>query len=165
MTASARSSPYTPLTAFVQQWRRKHSMIPLITERHAVRFGTAAQLVGDPENGVLVAGEGIETVLSLRCVLPAMPMVAALSAGHLAVLLLPVGLRRLSIARDADPAGDRAVAGLTERATAVGVEAITLSPRLGHFNDDLRELNLAELRALLRVQLAPEDAHHFMTSG
>jgi hypothetical protein len=132
---------------------------------HAVRFGTTAGLEGEPVNGLLAAGEGIETVLSLRCVMPAMPMAAALSAGHLAALLLPAGLRRLYIARDADPAGDRAVARLTERAIAAGVEAITLSPRHGDFNDDLRELGLAELRANLRVQLAPEDAQRFLVSG
>ncbi|MGE4482444.1 DUF7146 domain-containing protein [Acidocella sp.] len=132
---------------------------------HAVRFGTTARLEGGPVNGLLVAGEGIETVLSLRCVLPAIPMAAALSAGHLAALLLPAGLRRLYIARDADAAGDRAMVSLTERAIAAGVEAITLSPRLGDFNDDLRELGVAELRANLRVQLAPEDAVRFMTSG
>ncbi len=43
---------------------------------HAVRFGTA--------NEVLAVGEGIETVLSPRQVLPRMPMLAALSAAHLA---------------------------------------------------------------------------------
>ena len=113
---------------------------------HAVRFGTTAGLEGEPVNGLLVAAEGIETMLSLRCVLPAVPMAAALSAGHLAALLLPAGLRRLYIARDADAAGDRAVARLTERAEAAGIRAITLSPRLGDFNDDLRERGLAELR-------------------
>ncbi len=132
---------------------------------HAVRFGTMAGLENGPELGLLVAGEGIETMLSLRSMLPAIPMAAALSAGHLAALLLPAGLRRLYIARDADAAGDRAVAGLTGRAIAAGVEAITLSPRLGDFNDDLRVLGLAELRAHLRVQLAPEDAVRFMACG
>jgi hypothetical protein len=131
----------------------------------AVRFGTTAGLHGGPVNDLLVVGEGIETMLSLRCVLPAIPTAATLSAGHLAALLLPAGLRRLYIARDADAAGDRAVARLTGRAIAAGIEAITLSPRLGDFNDDLRELGLAELRAHLRVQLAPEDAQRFMTSG
>ncbi|GLR68300.1 DNA primase [Acidocella aquatica] len=126
---------------------------------HAVRFGPTTG------NDVLAAGEGIETMLSLRCVLPAMKMAAALSAGHLATHLLPAGLRRLYIARDADAAGDRAVASLTGRAIAAGVEAITLSPRLGDFNDDLRVLGLAELRAHLRVQLAPEDAVRFMACG
>ena len=132
---------------------------------HAVRFGITAGLDGEPVNDLLVAGEGIETMLSLRCLLPAIPMAAALSAGHLAALLLPAGLRRFYIARDADAAGDRAVARLTERAGAAGIQAITLSPYLGDFNDDLRERGLAELRAHLRVQLAPEDAQRFMTSG
>jgi hypothetical protein len=54
---------------------------------HAVRFGAA--------DDVLAAGEGIETMLSLRCALPSMPMAAALSANHLAALLLPPTLRRL----------------------------------------------------------------------
>jgi phage/plasmid primase-like uncharacterized protein len=126
---------------------------------HAVRFRSMSTSGDD----LLVAGEGIETMLSLRCVLPTMPLAAALSAGHLTALLLPAGLRRLYIARDADAAGDRAAVSLTERAHAAGIEAITLSPRLGDFNDDLRELGLAELRASLRVQLAPEDAKRFMT--
>jgi hypothetical protein len=34
-------------------------------------------------------------MLSLRCVLPSMPMVAALSAAHLAAILFPATLRRL----------------------------------------------------------------------
>ncbi|MCU4162019.1 toprim domain-containing protein [Acidiphilium sp. AL] len=126
---------------------------------HAVRFGRATGIE------VFAAGEGIETMLSFRCVLPAMPIAAALSAGHLAALLLPADLRRLYIARDADAAGNRAAASLTERAQAAGIEVLILSPRLGDFNDDLRELGLAELRASLRVQLAPEDAHRFMVCG
>ena len=130
---------------------------------HAVRFGAAKP--APAKVGVLAAGEGIETMLSLRCILPDMPMAAALSAGHLAAILLPAGLRRLYIARDADPAGDRAVASLIERAQAVGIEAITLSPSLNDFNDDLRALGLAELRANLRVQLAPEDTTRFLISG
>ena len=123
---------------------------------HAVRFGPTTGI------DVLAAGEGIETVLSLRCLLPAMPMAAALSAGHLAAILLPAGLRRLYIVRDADAAGDRAVVSLTERALAAGIEAITLSPRLGDFNDDLRELGLAELRENVRGQIASEDVARFM---
>ena len=58
---------------------------------NAVRFGVA--------NDVLAAGEGIETMLSLRCALPTLPMVAALSANHLAALLLPLTLRRLRRSR------------------------------------------------------------------
>jgi phage/plasmid primase-like uncharacterized protein len=121
---------------------------------HAVRFGVA----GD----VLAAGEGIETMLSLQCVLPAMPMVAALSASHLAALQFPPALRRLYIASDADAAGDTAVAALTERAEAAGVEALVLSPQLGDFNEDLQAFGFGAVRAAVRIQLAPQDAVRFM---
>jgi hypothetical protein len=121
---------------------------------HAVRFGIASD--------VMAAGEGIETILSLRCVSPAMPMAAALSAAHLAAMLFPAGLRRLYIVRDDDPAGDNAVESLSARAGAQGIEAIPLSPRCEDFNGDLRNFGMDALRATLRVQLAPEDVARSM---
>lgn len=121
---------------------------------HAVRFGVSGE--------VMAAGEGIETMLSLRCALPAMPMAAALSANHLAALLLPPALRRLYIARDADAAGDLALTALTERAEAAGIEVLALSPRRGDFNEDLRAFRLGALRRTLRVQLASQDVVRFM---
>jgi hypothetical protein len=127
---------------------------------NAVRFGIAEP--APAEAGVLAAGEGIETMLSLRCALPAMPMAAALSANHLASLLLPLTLRRLYIARDDDPAGEMALTVLTERAEAEGIEALALEPRLGDFNEDLRAFGIDELRAALRIQLAPQDVVRFM---
>ena len=99
----------------------------------------------------------------LRQALPKMPMVAALSAGHLAALLFPAHLRRLYIVCDNDPAGDGARDSLVARAQEVGIEAITLSPMLGDFNDDLTTRGLDALRAHIRVQLAPEDVSHFLT--
>ena len=124
---------------------------------HAVRFGAA--------DDVLAVGEGIETMLTLRLLLPAMPMAAALSASHLAAVLLPPALRRLYIARDADEAGDRALAALSGRAEAAGIEALALSPRLGDFNDDLRAFGLGAFRTELRLQLAPRDVVRFMRRG
>lgn len=121
---------------------------------HGVRFGVA--------NDVMAAGEGIETMLSLRVVVPTLPMIAALSANHLATILFPLNLRRLYVARDNDPAGDAAMATLTERAEAAGIEALTLSPTLDDFNEDLRNLGVDALRAALRVQLAPQDVARFM---
>ncbi|MDE1990305.1 MAG: toprim domain-containing protein [Betaproteobacteria bacterium] len=121
---------------------------------HAVRFGKASD--------TLAAGEGIETVLSLRSVLPRMPMAAALSSAHLGALLLPAGLRRLYVIRDADPAGDKAVEQLSARAASAGIELRVLSPRLGDFNDDLAKLGITRLRASVRAQLAPGDAIRFM---
>jgi hypothetical protein len=121
---------------------------------HAVRFGKPSD--------VMAAGEGIETMLSLRSALPMMPMVAALSAAHLSAIMFPDGLRRLYIARDDDPAGDGAMAMLIDRAIAAGIEAIVLSPALGDFNEDLRLLGLSHLRAALRVQIAAQDVARFM---
>ena len=121
---------------------------------NAVRFGVAGE--------VMAAGEGIETMLSLRCVLPTIPMAAALSAAHLAALLFPMSLRRLYIARDDDRAGDGATATLLDRAMEAGIESIALSPQLGDFNEDLRALGVDALRAALRIQLAPQDVARFM---
>lgn len=120
---------------------------------HAVRFDLARD--------VMAAGEGIETILSLRMASPRMPMIAALSAAHLAAILFPQTLRRLYIVRDDDPAGDGARDSLIQRATAVGIEAIVLSPTLGDFNEDLRLIGLVSLRANVRVQLVPEDVARF----
>ena len=96
---------------------------------HAVRFGTA--------EGVMAAGEGIETMLSLRQVLTDMPMAAGLSAAHLAAMQLPTSLHRLYIVRDDDAAGDVARDALIQRAQANSIEPIVLSPTLQDFNDDL----------------------------
>ena len=124
---------------------------------NAARFGVAGE--------VMAAGEGIETMLSLRCILPTMPMAAALSAAHLAAILFPDSLRHLYIVRDDDPAGDGAIATLLGRALEAGIEAIALSPQLGDFNEDLRMLGAAALRAALRIQLAPQDVARFMELG
>ena len=121
---------------------------------HAVRIGVPGS--------VMAAGEGIETMLSLRQVLPDMAMAPALSAAHLAAILFPPTLRRLYIVRDDDPAGDGARDILIERANAEGIEAIALSPALGDFNEDLRRLGIDALRAGVRVQLAPDDVARFM---
>ncbi|PWC39357.1 toprim domain-containing protein [Azospirillum sp. TSO35-2] len=120
---------------------------------NGVRFGVARD--------VLAAGEGVETVLALRTVLPALPMVAALSAGHLAALHLPPTLRRLYVARDNDAAGRRAAKRLGSRAEALGIEALVLAPVLGDLNDDLLAFGHAALRAHLRAQFAPEDVARF----
>lgn len=119
-----------------------------------VRFGAVRD--------VFAAGEGIETVLSLRCALPRLPMVAALSANHLAALALPPGLRRLYIVRDNDDAGFRAAETLRGRAQTSGIEVLTLTPTTDDLNGDLRLLGRKALAHSLRVQLAPEDVGRFL---
>ena len=135
---------------------------PVITPRramghllgNAVRFGSVID--------VMAAGEGIETILSLKCALPAMPMAAALSAAHLAAIEFPATLCRLYIARDNDPAGDNAANRLVCRAQLAGIEAIPLSPQLADFNDDLCRWGLDAIRAALRVQILPQDVARFL---
>uniref|UniRef100_E6VQ92 Uncharacterized protein n=1 Tax=Rhodopseudomonas palustris (strain DX-1) TaxID=652103 RepID=E6VQ92_RHOPX len=121
---------------------------------NAVRFGVA----GD----VMAAGEGIETMLSVRSSMLTMPMAAALSAAHLAAMLFPAKLRRLYVVRDNDRAGDGAATILIGRGQAAGIEAIPLSPRRDDFNHDLRTHGLDQLRAMLKTQIAPEDVARFM---
>ncbi|HQU70404.1 MAG TPA: toprim domain-containing protein [Albidovulum sp.] len=120
---------------------------------HAVRFGVPRD--------VLAAGEGIETVLSLREILPGLPSLAALSAGHLGAILFPAGLQRLYILGDRDAAGEGAVERLSARASGAGIEPVPLLPRLGDFNDDLRQLGRDALRAALQDQLLPGEFLRF----
>lgn len=121
---------------------------------HGVRLGVA--------NDVLAVGEGIETMLSLQQATPTLPMIAGLSANHLAALLLPPTVRRLYLVRDDDTAGWGAVASLTTRAQEAGIDTVPLDARLGDLNDDLRLLGLDEFAAGMRVQLAPEDVARFL---
>ncbi len=121
---------------------------------HGVRFGVTQD--------VLAAGEGIETVLSARSISADLPVLAALSAAHLAAILFPKSLRRLYVLRDRDPAGEGARETLLATAAEAGIEALVLTPRLGDFNDDLRRDGIEALRERLRLQLHPEDVVRFL---
>ncbi len=120
---------------------------------NAVRFGKA----GD----VMIAGEGIETMLSLREILPNMPMAAATSSAHLAAILFPRALRRLYVARDKDAAGDAAFGILTDRAQAAEIEVLSLMPVLGDFNDDFRQHGASMLGSQVSTKLHPQDRNRF----
>jgi hypothetical protein len=152
------------ITGVLRTWlaRDGSRKAPLATPRramgrllgHGVRLGDASD--------ILAAGEGLETMLSLRVVLPALPVVAALSATHLAAFVPPSGLRRLYIARDNDRVGRRAAEMLSARADARGVETLVLTPHWDDFNTDLTTLGREALAASLRLQLAPEDVARFL---
>lgn len=113
---------------------------------------------------VMAAGEGIETVLSLRQAIPALPTIAALSAAHLAATLFPPCMRRLYVALDRDPAGDKAAATLSERAGAAAIKLRPLRPVHGDFNDDLCRMGLDGLRSALVRQLDDEDRERFLAA-
>lgn len=120
---------------------------------------------GGPVRHVLVAGEGIETVLSLRLVLPGLPMVAALSANHLAALAFPLKLGRLYVARDGDAEGVRAVERLRLRGAAAGIVDVRELVPLGEdFNADLMEHGSAGLARTIAAQLHPADRARYLVS-
>ena len=121
---------------------------------NAVRFGVA-------DDDVLVAGEGIETMLSLRCVLPTLPMAAAFRP----ITSRPWRCRRVCVGSISPATPMPQVMWCkrsSQRAETAGIEAIPLSPRLGDFNEDLHVFGLDALRAALRIQLAPEDVSRFL---
>lgn len=124
---------------------------------NAVRFGVASD--------VMTAAEGIETALALKTVIPAMPVVAALSAAHLAALILPSALRRLYVARDNDEAGRFALERLRACSRAGDIDVRALAPRTEDFNADLLTLGPDRLAAWLAELLAPDDVQRFLVAG
>ena len=108
----------------------------------AVRFGAHADSVAP-----LLVGEGIETVLSLVTAVPDITAAAALSAGSLGSFSIPPGYRRLVIARDNDPEGERAAERLARRCARAGVAATVIVPDGGDFNDDIVALGADVLAA------------------
>lgn len=88
----------------------------------------------------LAAGEGLETMLALKSALPTLPMIAGLSANHLAVLEFSPAWRRLYVARDNDAAGLNAANRLHERGAAAGIDVRDLIPVHADFNLDLCRL-------------------------
>jgi hypothetical protein len=120
---------------------------------HAIRFGQARH--------VQIAGEGVETILSLLGILPAMPMAACTSANHLAAFVPPPSLKRLYVARDRDAAGAMAFAALEDKASSQGFKAMPLDPMTGDFNEDLTLHGRNALLHHVRAQLDPEDAARF----
>lgn len=123
---------------------------------NGVRFGEAQE--------VMAAGEGIETVMSVRSVAPAMPMVAALSAQNLRALALPPTLKRLYILADRDDAGIGAAHGLKDRAVSQSIHAMIVMPSLGDFNDDLCRRGAAASRKALRCQMSEVDIGRFIAN-
>lgn len=121
---------------------------------NGVRFGAAGP--------IMAAGEGIETTLTMRMIVPGLPLVAALSAGHLAALSFPPDLRRLYVVQDQDAAGSRALERLALRGQAAGIDIRPLRPHRKDFNADLLADGLPVLRKRLVGQLHPEDAERFL---
>ena len=121
---------------------------------NGVRFGIASDLVA--------VGEGLETMLSLLSVLPDLPMIAGLSASHLAALGFGLSWRRVYVAHDNDLAGITAAARLRERCNAHAIDIRDLVPLHADFNIDLRRLGSRDMLARLAPQLVADDVNRLL---
>ena len=136
---------------FLDPTRKDKARVPSPRRSLGAILGNGVRL-GTIEDIVLI-GEGIETVLSLMSALPDLPMVAALSAGHLAGWQFPPSLRHLIIACDNDAAGRRAARRLTERADATDVDVTTITSLRADFNSDLRVMSAGAFRKRVDTSL------------
>ena len=118
----------------------------------AVRFG------GSATGATLLAGEGIETVLSLVTAVPGIHAAAALSAGSLGAFEPPQDLALLVIAHDKDVEGRHAANRLQRRCVKRGIPSIVTVPERSDFNDDLiafgQETLAARIAPLIATTLA-----------
>ena len=138
--------------------RTRPSKAPVSTPRkalgsihgYAVRFGPTR------EGGILIAGEGLETVLSIVTAVPAIPAAATLSAAHLGGFSPPPDIAKIIIARDADTAGGDAALRLRRRCIDAGIDAVIAEPRLADFNDDLLKYGPDFVAAAIVPLLRPE---------
>lgn len=96
---------------------------------NAVRFGEPGT--------ILIVGEGVETILSLKTARPDLAMAAALTANHLAAFIPPSRIKNLIIARDNDEAGKRAARALAKRSQFDGINPHIIVPTCNDFNLDL----------------------------
>ena len=110
----------------------------------AVRFGVP----GD----VLIVGEGVETMLSIKTALPHMPVDCALTAQHLSMYVPPRRVRSLWIARDAGRPGENAARELERPMKTERPDLCVrhLKPRRDDFNTRLRQMGARRLARRLR---------------
>ena len=114
----------------------------------AVRFG------GSATGATLLAGEGIETVLSLVTAVPGIHAAAALSAGSLGAFEPPQDLPLLVIPRDKDVEGRHAANCLQRRCVKRGIPSIVIAPERSDFNDDLIAIGEKTLAARIAPLIA-----------
>ena len=114
----------------------------------AVRFG------GSASGATLLAGEGIETVLSLVTAVPGIHAAAALSAGSLGAFEPPQDLALLVIAHDKDVQGGHAANRLQLRCVERGIPSTVIVPEHSDFNDDLIAIGEETLAARIATLIA-----------
>ena len=119
---------------------------------NAIRFGKG------PYREDLIAGEGLENVLSVGTALPDEDLASCLTANHLGLFIPPPNIKRLWIARDNDGAGEGAAARLRKRAEGLGLWVGDLVPTGEDFNADLIAVGIDHLRRDLEEAMKEQRA-------
>ena len=114
----------------------------------AVRFG------GSATGSTLLAGEGIETGLSLVTAVPGFHVAAALSAGSLGAFEPPQDLALLVIARDKDVEGRHAANRPQRLCMKRDIPSIVIAPERSDANNDLITFGQETLAARIAPLIA-----------
>lgn len=156
---AAITTPMGELTGVQRTWlaRDGSDKAPFEYPRKAMGDVLGASIQLGTGVGILAAGEGLETMLALRSLLPRLPMIATTSANHLSLITLPASLTRLYIAADNDPPGLAAASRLEARCAEARIDTLRLLPVLDDWNTDLRTLGRAEAFENACRQLHPDD--------
>ena len=129
----------------------------------AVRFG------GSPSGALLLAGKGIETVLSLVTAADRILAASVLSGGSHGAFEPPQDLALLVIARDKDMEDEHAANRLQHRCVERGIPSIVIIPEHSDFNDDLipigEETLAARIATLIASSKSAETAEERRGSG
>lgn len=147
------------LTGVQRTWlaRDGSSKAPLATPRRSLGdiLGSAIWL-GTPGK-VCAVGEGLETMLSLKSVMPAMPMAAATSANHLGLIEIPASVERLYIAHDNDAPGHAAAEHLCWRFLDAPLDIRLIGASVDDWNTVLVRHGMSFTRYQVARLLHPED--------
>ena len=114
----------------------------------AVRFG------GSASGAHLLAGKGIETVLSLVTAVPRILAAATLSAGSHGAFEPPQDLALLVIARDKDMEDEHTANRLQHRCAERGIPLIVVAPARSELNDNLNAICAGTLAARIVPPIA-----------
>lgn len=139
LTDTRTTAPKSLHRTWIQASGKKADIDPprLLLGGHT-KAGTVCRLWPDDEVTIgLAIGEGIETALSLAHSYT--PVWAAIDAGNLSQLPYLPGIESLLIARDRDPAGERAALTCAARWTAAGARVRITRQIQNDMNDVIQE--------------------------
>lgn len=116
-------------------------------------YGNAVRFETGHSTEELIAGEGLENVLSVGTALRDANLASCLTANHLGLFVPPKGIKRLWIARDNDKAGEEGALRLRERVEKMNIWVGEIIPNSNDFNNDLQVMGLDKFEVFIRSQI------------